>query len=103
MPSRHSSLPPPAEGQRHGCDEFLGFVMIALAGPGIGWWMQKLAGGAALTEDLFVTAGSVYVAAIVVAAFLDRGSTCCATQESSAPKYLRRIIQIDRIQWRLVL
>ncbi|HEY4855283.1 MAG TPA: histidine kinase dimerization/phosphoacceptor domain -containing protein [Xanthobacteraceae bacterium] len=33
----------------------------------------------------------------------DRGSTCCATQESSAPKYLLRIIQIDRIQWRLVL
>jgi hypothetical protein len=26
---------------------FLVFVMTVLAGPVIGWWMQKLAGGAA--------------------------------------------------------
>ena len=44
--------------------------MTALASPAIGWWMQKLAGGAAFTLDVFVTAGSVYVAAIVVAAIL---------------------------------
>jgi hypothetical protein len=49
---------------------FLVFVMTALAAPAIGWWMQKLAGGAALTVDVFVTAGSVYVAAIIIAAIL---------------------------------
>jgi hypothetical protein len=32
--------------------------------------MQRLAGGATLTEDVFATAGSAYVAAIVVAAIL---------------------------------
>jgi hypothetical protein len=30
-----------------------------LAAPAIGWWMQKLAGGATLTLDVFDTAGSV--------------------------------------------
>jgi hypothetical protein len=49
---------------------FLVFVMTALAAPAIGWWMQKLAGGATLTLDVFDTAGSVYVAAIVIAAIL---------------------------------
>jgi hypothetical protein len=41
-----------------------------LAAPAIGWWMQKLAGGATLTLDVFDTAGSIYAAAIVVAAIL---------------------------------
>ena len=45
-------------------------MMTALAAPVIGWWMQMLAGGAALTLDVFVTAGSVYVPAIVVAGIL---------------------------------
>jgi len=49
---------------------FLVFVMTALAAPAIGGWMQKLAGGATLTLDVFDTARSVYVAAIVVAAIL---------------------------------
>jgi len=49
---------------------FMVFVLSALLAPAIGWWMQKLAGGAALTLNVFVTAGSVYVAAIVVAAIL---------------------------------
>ena len=49
---------------------FMVFVLSALLAPAIGWWMQKLAGGAALTLDVFVAAGSVYVAAIVVAAIL---------------------------------
>ncbi len=62
--------PDHAKGSATGAMNFLVFVMTALAAPAIGWWMQKLAGGAALTEDVFVTAGSVYVAAIVVAAFL---------------------------------
>ena len=62
--------PDHAKGSATGAMNFLVFVMTALAAPAIGWWMQKLAGGAALTEDVFVTAGSIYVAAIVVAAFL---------------------------------
>jgi hypothetical protein len=32
--------------------------------------MQKLAGGAALTEHVFATAGSVYVGSIIVSAIL---------------------------------
>ncbi len=44
--------------------------MTALAAPAIDWWIQKLAGGATLTLDVFVTAGKVYVAAIMVAAIL---------------------------------
>jgi hypothetical protein len=55
------------EGQRDG---FLVFVMTALVSPGFGWWMQKLAGGTALTLDVYDIAGSIYVAAIVVAAIL---------------------------------
>ncbi|MFZ1093984.1 MAG: MFS transporter [Xanthobacteraceae bacterium] len=62
--------PDHAKGSATGAMNFLVFVMTALAAPAIGWWMQNLAGGAALTEDVFVTAGSIYVAAIVVAAFL---------------------------------
>src|SRR5258707_4731114 len=59
-----------AKGSATGAMNFLVFVMTALAAPAIGWWMQKLAGGAALTLDVFVAAGSVYVAAIIVAAIL---------------------------------
>ena len=62
--------PDHAKGSATGAMNFLVFVMTALAAPAIGWWMQELAGGAALTLDAFVTAGSVYVAAIVVAAIL---------------------------------
>ena len=62
--------PDHAKGSATGAMNFLVFVMTALAAPAIGWWMQKLAGGAELTEDVFVTAGSIYVATIVVAAFL---------------------------------
>jgi len=62
--------PDHAKGSATGAMNFLVFVMTALAAPAIGWWMQKLAGGTALTLDVFVTAGSVYVAAIVVAAIL---------------------------------
>jgi MFS family permease len=62
--------PDHAKGSATGAMNFLVFVMTALAAPAIGWWMQKLAGGAALTLDVFVTAGGIYVAAIVVAAIL---------------------------------
>jgi MFS family permease len=62
--------PDHAKGSATGAMNFLVFVMTALAAPAIGWWMQKLAGGATLTLDVFDTAGSVYVAAIVVAAIL---------------------------------
>jgi MFS family permease len=62
--------PDHAKGSATGAMNFLVFVMTALAAPVIGWWMQMLAGGAALTLDVFVTAGSVYVAAIVVAGIL---------------------------------
>jgi MFS family permease len=62
--------PDHAKGSATGAMNFLVFVMTALAAPAIGWWMQKLAGGAKLTLDVFVAAGSVYVAAIVIAAIL---------------------------------
>jgi MFS family permease len=62
--------PDHAKGSATGAMNFLVFVMTALAAPAIGWWMQRLAGGAALTLDVFVAAGSVYVAAIVVAVIL---------------------------------
>jgi glyoxylate carboligase len=58
------------KGSVTGAMNFLVFVMTALAAPAIGWWMQELAAGAALTLDVFVEVGSVYVAAIVVAAIL---------------------------------
>jgi hypothetical protein len=62
--------PDHAKGSATGAMNFLVFVMTALATPAIGWWMQKRAAGAALTLDVFVATGSVYVAAIVVAAIL---------------------------------
>jgi MFS family permease len=62
--------PDRAKGSATGAMNFLVFVMTALAGPAIGWLMQKLAGGAALTLNVFNEAGSVYVAAIVLAAIL---------------------------------
>jgi MFS family permease len=62
--------PDHAKGSATGAMNFLVFVMTALAGLAIGWWMQKLAGGAALTEDVFATAGSIYVGSIIVAAIL---------------------------------
>jgi hypothetical protein len=46
---------------------FLVFVMSALFTPAYGWWLQKLANVGPLTQDVFSKAGSVYVAAIVLA------------------------------------
>jgi MFS family permease len=62
--------PDHAKGSATGAMNFLVFVITALAAPAIGWWMQRLAGGADLTLDVFVKANSVYVAAIVVAMIL---------------------------------
>lgn len=62
--------PDHAKGSATGAMNFLVFLITALAAPAIGWWMQKLAGGAALTLDVFVTAGGIYVAAILIAILL---------------------------------
>jgi len=59
-----------AKGSATGAMNFLVFVMSALVGPAFGWLLQKLAGGAALSLDVFVKADSVFVVAIVVAAIL---------------------------------
>ena len=62
--------PDEAKGSATGAMNFLVFVISALAAPAIGWWLQKLAGGGALTLEVFSKAGSVYVAAIAIAAIL---------------------------------
>jgi len=59
-----------AKGSATGAMNFLVFVLSAVVGPAFGWSLQKLAGGAALSLDVFVKADSVFVAAIVVAAIL---------------------------------
>ena len=62
--------PDHAKGSATGAMNFLVFVMTALVSPVFGWWLQKLAGGTALTLDVYDIAGSIYVAAIVAAAVL---------------------------------
>jgi MFS family permease len=62
--------PDEAKGSATGAMNFLVFVISAFAAPAMGWWLQRLAGGSALTLDVFVKSGSVYVAAIVLAAVL---------------------------------
>jgi MFS family permease len=59
-----------AKGSATGAMNFLVFVLSALAGPAFGWLLQKLAGGTALSLDVFVKADSVFVAAIIAAAIL---------------------------------
>jgi MFS family permease len=59
-----------AKGSATGAMNFLVFVMSALVGPLFGRALQKLAGGAPLSLDVFVKADSVFVAAIVLAAIL---------------------------------
>jgi MFS family permease len=59
-----------AKGSATGAMNFLVFVLSALVGPVFGWSLQRLAGGAALSLDIFVKADSVFVAAIILAAFL---------------------------------
>jgi MFS family permease len=62
--------PDNAKGSATGAMNFLVFVMSALIAAPLGWWMHKLAGGGAMTLDIFVKANSVYVAAIVLAMVL---------------------------------
>jgi MFS family permease len=62
--------PDHAKGSATGAMNFLVFVMTALASPAIGWSMQKLAGGTALTLKVFDEAGGVYVGAIVIAGII---------------------------------
>ena len=59
--------PDHAKGSATGAMNFMVFVLSALLAPAYGWWLQKLANGGPLTEDVFSKAGSVYVAAIVLA------------------------------------
>ena len=59
-----------AKGSATGAMNFLVFVLSALLGPAFGALLQKLAGGGALSLDVFVKANGVFVAAIVVAAIL---------------------------------
>ena len=59
-----------AKGSATGAMNFLVFVLSAVVGPAFGWLLQKLAGGAALSLDVFVKADGVYVVAIVVAAIV---------------------------------
>jgi MFS family permease len=62
--------PDHAKGSATGAMNFMVFVMSALIGPAMGWLLQRLASGAPLTLDVFSEAGTVYVAAIVLAAIL---------------------------------
>jgi MFS family permease len=62
--------PDHAKGSATGAMNFLVFVMTALASPAIGWSMQKLAGGTALTLKVFDESGGVYVGAIVIAGII---------------------------------
>src|SRR5262249_11681616 len=62
--------PDHATDRATGAMNLLVFVMTALVAPVIGWWMQSLAGGGALTLDVFIASGNVYIAAIMGAAVL---------------------------------
>jgi MFS family permease len=62
--------PDHAKGSATGAMNFLVFVMTALASPAIGWSLQKLAGGTALTLKVFDESGGVYVGAIVIAGII---------------------------------
>jgi MFS family permease len=61
--------PDNAKGSATGAMNFMVFVLSALLGPVYGSWLQKLADGGPLTEQVFSKAGSVFVAAIVIALF----------------------------------
>jgi hypothetical protein len=49
---------------------FMVFVFSALLAPVYGSWLQKLANGGPLTQDVFSKSGSVYIAAIALAVIL---------------------------------
>ncbi len=63
--------PDGVKGSATGAMNFMVFVMSAFAAPAAGWLLQKLAGGGALTLDIFTKGGgSAVIAAIVIAAIL---------------------------------
>jgi MFS family permease len=59
--------PDRAKGSATGAMNFMVFVLSALLAPAYGWWLQKLANGGPLTQDVFSKAGSVFAVAIVLA------------------------------------
>jgi MFS family permease len=59
--------PDHAKGSATGAMNFMVFVLSALLAPAYGTWLEKLANGGLLTQEVFSKAGSVYVAAIVLA------------------------------------
>jgi MFS family permease len=60
--------PDEVKGSATGAINFLVFVMSAFAAPAYGWLLQKLAGGGALTLDVFTKGGTVGIGAIILAA-----------------------------------
>lgn len=71
--------PDRAKGSATGAMNFLVFAISALAGPALGWWLQDLAGGEALTAQVFVKALSplavgILISAIVVVFLKETGS-----------------------------
>jgi len=62
--------PDRAKGSATGAMNFLVFAISALAGPTVGWWLQDLAGGQALTPQVFVEALSPLAVGIFVAAIV---------------------------------
>jgi MFS family permease len=62
--------PDEVKGSATGAINFIVFVMSAFAAPAFGWLLQKLAGGGALTLEVFQKGGALGIAAIVVAAVL---------------------------------
>jgi MFS family permease len=59
--------PDDAKGSATGAMNFMVFVLSALLAPVYGSWLQKLASGGPLTQEVFSKAGGVYVVAIVLA------------------------------------
>jgi MFS family permease len=62
--------PDHAKGSATGAMNFLVFAMSALAAPALGWWLQDLSGGAALTNETFTKAFSALAIGIVLASIL---------------------------------
>jgi MFS family permease len=59
--------PDDAKGSATGAMNFMVFVLSALLAPAYGSWLQKLANGGPLTQEIFSKAGSVFAIAIVLA------------------------------------
>lgn len=62
--------PDNVKGSATGAINFLVFAMSAFGAPAAGWLLQKLAGGGALTLDIFDKGASAAIACIVVGAIL---------------------------------